>query len=255
VNLEPDAYGRLSYRDLIAWPERLQREAPLLLRVLAGAPSRRLLDLGCGSGEHSRFLAAQGFEVTGVDASASQLEAARAADPKGRYVQSDLAALSPTLEAGQGGAICLGNTLPHLCEEVQVRSCFSGLAEVLLPGAPLVLQLLNYDRILDQGERTFPVTLRPGDCEGESTVFLRLMTHHGEGRLSFLPARLRYRPCAEAPLEVLAAQEVPLRGWRRAQVEGLLRESGFRLREVLGALSGEPWTPLSPDLVVVGARE
>lgn len=254
MTTESDAYGRIAYRGLIAWSERLQREAPLFQRVLAGAPTRRILDLGCGSGEHSRFLTTLGFEATGVDASSAQLEAARAAHPEGRYVQADLSALADTVEGGQGGAICLGNTLPHLCEEDQVRAFFSGLAGVLLPGAPFLLQLLNYDRILDRGERTFPVTLRPGETEGESTVFLRLITHHGEGRISFTPANLRYRPGATAPLELIAAQEVSLRGWRRAQVEALLGASGFRVRELLGTMTGDPWSPVASDLVVVAER-
>ena len=252
---EPDAYGRIAYRNLIAWPERLQREAPLLLRVLEGAPSRRVLDLGCGSGEHTRFLSSLGFEVTGVDASPSQLEASRAADPGGRYVQAGLTALVDVIEAGHGGAICLGNTLPHLCEEAEVRAFFTGLSRCLLPGAPFLLQVLNYDRILDRGERTFPVVLRPGEVEGEDTVFLRLMTHHGGGRLTFTPATLRYRPGAEAPLELAAAHDVPLRGWRRAEIESLLGETGFHVSEVFGTMTGEPWSGTSSDLVVVGTRK
>lgn len=251
---QPDAYGRIAYRGLIAWPERLQREAPLFLRVLEAGPSRRVLDLGCGSGEHCRFLAAQGFELTGLDASPSQLEAARSADPGGRYQLADLAALPGNIEGAQGGALCLGNTLPHLCEEAQVLAFFTGLAGLLLPGAPLLLQLLNYDRLLDRGERAFPVTLRPTEGEAAETVFLRLMTHHGEGRLSFTPATLRYRPGSEAPLELMAAHTVPLRGWRRAQVEALLEGGGFRVREVLGAMTGEAWGPGSPDLVVISER-
>ncbi|MCE1204553.1 MAG: class I SAM-dependent methyltransferase [Holophagaceae bacterium] len=250
---EPDAYGRIAYRGLIAWPERLQREAPLLQRVLAQAPSRRVLDLGCGSGEHTRFLAALGFEVTGVDASTAQLEAAREADPQGQYVQAGLTELTG-LEAGQGAAICVGNTLPHLCGEVEVRAFFSGLAGRLAPGAPFLLQLLNYDRILAREERTFPVVMRPGDVEGESTVFLRLMTHHGEGRLTFTPAHLRYRPGTAAPLELVAAHDVVLQGWRRAEVEAFLRETGFTVVETLGTMTGEAWSPASSDLVVVARR-
>jgi SAM-dependent methyltransferase len=253
VGENPDAYGRIAYRGLIAWPERLQREAPMLQRVFGGAPSPRLLDLGCGSGEHARLLASLGFQPTGVDVSASQLEAARAVDPGGHYLQASLTKLPAEL-AGQGGALCVGNTLPHLCEEADLRAFFSGLATCLLPDAPFLLQLLNYDRILDRGERTFPLVLRPGEGGEGETVFLRLMTHHGEGRLSFTPARLRYNPGSAQPLELLAAHEVPLRGWRRAEVEALLAGSGFRIQEVLGGMIGDPWSTTSSDLVVLAVR-
>jgi len=250
----PDPYGRLAYRGLIAWPERLQREAPLLQRVLEGAPSRRILDLGCGSGEHTRFLKSLGFEAVGVDLSASQLEAARGADPMGRYLQAGLTELAVHVESGQGGAICVGNTLPHVCEETEVRAFFSGLAQCLAPGAPFLLQLLNYDRILDRGERTFPVILRPGEANGEETVFLRLMTHHGGGRITFTPANLRYRPDSESPLEVISAQKVSLRGWRKTEVEALAQESGWRVREAFGTMTGEAWSATTSDLVLVLER-
>lgn len=249
-----DAYGRLAYSGLIAWPERLAREAPLLQRVLEGAPSRRLLDLGCGSGEHTRFLGSLGFEVTGVDASPAQLEVARAADPAGAYVQAGLTDLPGRIPAGQGGALCLGNTLPHLQEEGEVLAFFGGLAACLAPRAPFLLQVLNYDRILDRGERTFPAVLRPGQAPGEDTVFLRLMTHHGGGRLTFTPANLRYRPGAEPPLELIASHDVPLRGWRRAEVEALLRTAGFQVREAFGTMTGDPWTAQSSDLVLVATK-
>ena len=251
-----DRYGRLSYRGLIAWPERLKREEPLFQRVLEAAPSRRVLDLGCGTGEHARFLASLGFEVTGVDASPAQVEAARGADPGGRYVQgslTDLAELVELVDPGFGGAICVGNTLPHLTEEDDLRRCFTGLADRLLPGGRFLLQILNYDRILDRGERTFPVLVRPGE-DGAETVFLRLMTPRPDGRVVFTPATLRWRPGAEPPLELVSAEEVQLRGWRRAEVEALLREAGFEVREVLGTMTGDPWSPTSPDLVVVAAR-
>ncbi|WLT31023.1 bifunctional 2-polyprenyl-6-hydroxyphenol methylase/3-demethylubiquinol 3-O-methyltransferase UbiG [Geothrix sp. PMB-07] len=245
-----DSYGRLDYRGLIAWPERLQREAPLLQRVLGSAPSKRILDLGCGSGEHSRFPQSLGFEVTGVDASASQVQAAREADPAGHYVEAGLVELEGVVEPGQGGALCLGNTLPHLCEEAEVRAFFSGLARCLLPGAPFLLQLLNYDRILDRGERTFPVLLRPGAHEAEDTVFLRLMTHHGQGRITFTPARLSYRPGTADPLALIAAETVNLRGWRRAELEALAEGTGLQVREAFGSMTGEAWSPMASDLVL-----
>jgi hypothetical protein len=162
--------------------------------------------------------------------------------------------LAAGVGTGQGGAICVGNTLPHLCEEAEVQAFFSGLHRCLAPGAPFLLQLLNYDRILDRGERTFPMLLRPGEAEGEDTVFLRLMTHLGGGHLTFTPAHLRYRPGTETPLELVAAHDVPLRGWRRTEVEALLQACGFSVAETLGTMPGEAWSPTSSDLVIVAWR-
>ena len=67
-----DPYSRVDYRRLIAWPERIEREWPFLQKTFGGGG--RLLDLGCGTGEHSRFLASKGFDVTGVDSSPAMIE-------------------------------------------------------------------------------------------------------------------------------------------------------------------------------------
>ena len=40
-----------------------------LLQHLKPAPQSRMLDAGCGRGRHSRYLAAKGFDVTGIDLS------------------------------------------------------------------------------------------------------------------------------------------------------------------------------------------
>jgi SAM-dependent methyltransferase len=48
-----------------------------LLRALALSPGARVLDLACGKGRHSRYLAAQGFDVTGLDISSASIRFAR----------------------------------------------------------------------------------------------------------------------------------------------------------------------------------
>jgi SAM-dependent methyltransferase len=63
----------LAFRDI---PE-------LIARHVSGLSA---LDFGCGTGRSSRFLQAQGFQVTGVDISAAMLGHARAQDPDGTYL-------------------------------------------------------------------------------------------------------------------------------------------------------------------------
>jgi SAM-dependent methyltransferase len=247
-----DPYSRLSYRRLIAWPARIQREAPFLREVLGGAPSKRLLDLGCGTGEHARFLAEEGFEVTGVDASEAQLSQAREAGPGPVFAKGDLAELAAAVTGPFGGAIALGNGLPHLFPVEMVRF-LADLAGLLLPGAPVLFQLLNYDRILDQRVTSLPLNVREDDAE--RVVFLRLMDPRPDGTVLFNPTTLSWRPGEEPPVEVVTGKNVVLKGWRRAELEAALAIAGFRVEEVFGGMKRESWdAAASSDTVVLARR-
>jgi SAM-dependent methyltransferase len=250
--MSDDPWARVDYRRLIAWPERIQREWPLLEKVLSSGPSRRVLDLGCGPGEHSRKLADEGFEVVGIDASESMLAKAReAAVPENlRFVLGDIREVARLAEGGFGGAVCLGNTLPSLQEREDLLRMFRGLREKLLPGAPFFLQILNYDRILGRRERFLPLNFRPED-DGE-TVFVRIMDPREDGTVLFYPTTLRLRPGADPPVEVVHSREVRLHGWRRAEIESVLDEAGFPERQALGGFDEAPFDPSeSRDLILV----
>ena len=247
-----DPYSRVDYRRLIAWPRRIRREWPLIDRVLSSGPSRRVLDLGCGTGEHARFLAEKGFEVVAVDASESMLEKAREqpVPPNLRFVAGDLADLGELVDGQFGGAVCLGNTLPHLRSGEALRGFLRGLRQRLAEGAPMLLQLLNYERIFARGERHLPLNFRP-DEEGE-IVFLRLMESRPEGGVLFFPTTLSFRPDRDPPVTVVSSRRVELRGWRWAELEPELELAGFRRRELHGAFDGGAFDPTeSRDLIVV----
>lgn len=250
-----DPYSRVDYRRLIAWPQRIEREWPFLERILATGPSRRVLDLGCGTGEHSRRMAAAGFEVVGVDASESMIDKAREEPlPDNlRFVLGDLGNLGQTVEGAFGGALCLGNVLPHLTADDDLRRFAVGLRERLLPGAPLILQILNYDRIFAANERSLPLNFRPDpDDPAAEIVFLRLITPQPDGTVLFYPTTLRLRPGHEPAVEVKQSREVRLRGWRREEAEAVLKQAGFSAAEAFGGFEGEPWEMRdSRDLLLV----
>lgn len=248
-----DPWSRVEYRRLIAWPDRIRREWPFLEKVLRGAPARRVLDLGCGTGEHSRHLAAHGFEVVGIDASPSMLEAAvdQPVPSNLHFIHADIADLGG-LELGRAGAaLCLGNTLPHL-DEGDLRRLAQALAEVLLPGAPFVVQVLNYERLRAGNVRALPVNVRPDEEEGGELVFLRLVQVKPDGTVTFTPTTLRYQPDTEPPVVLLQARTLKLHGWTWVELWDVFHAAGFERSTLFGSFDGSAFDPAaSTDLIAV----
>lgn len=245
-------YAHIDYRRMIAWPKRLEREWAFLEAPLGSLPSKRLLDLGCGTGEHARYFAGKGFEVVGVDVSETMLTRAKEDGvPSGvQFLYGDLLHVEKVVPGKFGGAVCLGNTLAHIMDHDALAQLFKGVRAVLLPGAPLIIQVLNYERLVHSGQRCLPLTFIE-DQEGEA-IFLRVMTHHDDGRVTFTPSLLRYRQDGDPALEVITSHNVPLRGWKRAEMESALEAAGFASRQLYGTMGDVPYANHdSTDLVVV----
>lgn len=257
--MREDQYRRVDYRQLIAWPRRIEREWPLIESLLATAPVSRVLDLGSGTGEHSRHIASNGFEVVGVDASESMVEKSREIPADGvEFVFGDFRELEKTTAGTFGAAICLGNALPHLREESDIDAMARGLAARLAPGSPLLIQILNYERIFAANERHLPINVMADekDADGKrEIVFLRLMTPRPDGSVLFFPTTLRLDPEADEPIEVLSTRRVELRGWRRPELEAIFARHGFGRFEAWGGYDRAPYgAATSRDLLLVAWR-
>lgn len=90
------AQDQARYDEFADWYEQWIADVPPLLAVhpgvLPAVAGTRVLDIGCGQGRLSRYLALLGADVTGVDISAAMLGTARAAGPEGiAYINADVA--------------------------------------------------------------------------------------------------------------------------------------------------------------------
>ncbi len=133
-------YGQHSLEKL-PWA-RQDPYAPLARAVRDGwiAPPGPILDVGCGLGTNSYWLASQGFRTTGIDVAAGAIAAARS-DPRARgrnptFRVDDI--LDSALPTGRyRGAVDVGcfHTLPPRLR----RGFASGLCRALAPGAAYLL--------------------------------------------------------------------------------------------------------------------
>ncbi|HEX9161253.1 MAG TPA: class I SAM-dependent methyltransferase [Thermoanaerobaculia bacterium] len=252
-----DRYAKFDYRSLIAWEPRLEREWPLLDEILRTAPSRKVLDLGSGTGDHARFLAAQGYEVVGMDTSPAMLEKSRAASEgfNVRFIAGDMRDVAPLAGEQFGAAICVGNALPHLTGEDDLGRLASSARRVLLPGGPILLQSINYDRIEIKKERALPLSfLKDPEDPLATIIFLRPMELLPDGRVIFMPTSLKMRTDRETPIEIVSTRRVEIRGWRRPQIESAFRGAGFTNIEVFGSYDKSPFDRAESRDIILIAR-
>jgi len=112
----------------------------LLRRIAEMAAGRPLLDIGCGPGHVTAFLAAAGPDVTGIDLAPGMVAEARRRFPDLTFSVADLND-PPASPAGRGwGAITGWYALEHL-GQAEVRDTVETLVHALAPGGVLALAL------------------------------------------------------------------------------------------------------------------
>src|SRR5438552_2311711 len=94
------------------------------------------VDLGCGSGFQSIALARLGFRVLAVDFSRRLLDELneRTRGLPVEAIAGDIRDVARLVPAGIELAVCMGDTLPHLDREADLRRLFHGVAGRLMAG-------------------------------------------------------------------------------------------------------------------------
>lgn len=208
-------------------------------KALQGAG--RVLDIGCGTGNKTVLLAAKGRTVLGIDSDPAMIARADADNVvQGvSYEVLDMRDLGARFHKDAfDGVVCLGNTLAHLDGLAAISGLVEEVARILEKDGVVVLQILNYDRILDQNIRALPV------LEGKNVRFERYYEPEGP-RLHF-----RTRLSVKASGEHFG-NDVLLYPLRRGELDAMLLASGFSGVEWYGGFRGEPYDGVSlPALVI-----
>ena len=137
-------------------PWEIGRPQPALLAVTeAGRVTGRVLDVGCGTGEHAMMAAAHGLDATGLDASQNAIRIATARNAErglsARFVVGDALDLASFLTPPFDTALDSG--LFHVFDDEDRAGYVTSLHAVLAPGARYVLMCFSDAEPGDWGPR------------------------------------------------------------------------------------------------------
>jgi 2-polyprenyl-3-methyl-5-hydroxy-6-metoxy-1,4-benzoquinol methylase len=211
-----------------------------LLRRSILPEHRRCLDVGCGTGHYCGRLAADGFEAVGIDLDAAMIAYARLRYPQATFHvlnMLDIAELVSTdsTELTEGdrrfdAAFCIGNTAAHLTQ-AQFSQFLDRVQRVLKPGAPWILQVMNWDYVLEQEAFTFPMIETPHGLK-----------FHREYR-AISEAHVTFHTRLQSGAEVIFEDEVQLYPLCSADIARLHQEHGFTSVAHFGNYAGVSFDP------------
>lgn len=250
ANVVREFYDRLAgdYDRMTGFDKRFVAERPFFKRLVDAHRIRRAVDAGAGTGFHSLLLSELGVQVTAVDVSPAMLEELRTnAGRRGFAVEtvlSTFAGMAGGLRGKYDAVFCLGNSLAHVLTEDELRATLAGFRSLLERGGILLVQLLNYERILAGHDRIQNVKEEGGK------IFVRFYDF-GEASIQFNILTITRVPSGfETDLE-----SVPLRPWVAEEIRPLLVDAGFSSNAFFGGISMGPYeSRISRDLVILSAR-
>ena len=189
-------------------------------KQLAHIQKKKILDIGCATGELSYQLAKEGAEVIGIDLNEDLLDEAKSQKHQEnlQFQTGNMLELEKDFQENEFDAVlCFGNTLVHLPDKTAVIKMLHGVEKTLTPGGKFLLQILNYDYIFNDKITELPL------IETENIRFIR------EYKIDENNPAIRFQTELVMKKEGKSVRnETPLLALRSEELKSLLTQSGFR---------------------------
>ncbi len=236
------------YDTMTDFENRFEREESVFRKIVERYSIQTALDAGAGTGFHSLLLAGLGIHVTAIDISPAMLRQLQHNASRMKLPINTVAAnfqnLSDVLDTTFDAVFCLGNSLVHLLTDEDLEKTLSGFYSLLKPGGVLIVQILNYDRIMKERKRVQNIKKKG------NTTFIRFYDYCNE-KLFF--NILKVTDTDDGVEHTL--NTVELRPLHKEELTGYLKEAGFSSIEHYGSLQFQAYDDSeSPNLVTVARR-
>ena len=210
--------------------------------------TRSVFDCGCGTGSQLLPFAVASLSCFGFDPDSSLVAIARrklATYPKTRIEMGSFADLPRLATFSSDLLMCLGNSLVHVPQD-QASRFIADAARALSRSGTLLVQILNYERLLREGVTELPM-LRAS----EGTVeFRRRYEWEGDRKVVFRTS-LRFAGSDEPRI---ARNEIPLYPIYPEELWEMLANAGFGDIRFYGDFARSEFSPGSEALVCLARK-
>lgn len=121
---------------------------------------KKILDVGCGTGDLVAALSKTGFTAMGIDSDQAMVRRAldKMADSSVVFAPMDMRDVAGHYKPSSFDAVlCFGNTLVHLAGIQEIERLCKDVRGILKQNGKFLIQILNYDYILDHKIRSLPL--------------------------------------------------------------------------------------------------
>ena len=223
-----------NYDEMFNFTKDLEAAEKYIAKLKKQFNFEKALDIGCGTGSCTLALAQSGAETTGIDLSKSMLDEARknsiAYGLNIDFINCGMKNMLSKVKGKFNLLMSMGNTLPHLLNKDDLHSMLTSCKQLLNPGGQLILNLLNYDKILDTKERVIGIT------RSKNHEFIRFYDFHPP-YVSFNLLEIDWRE--GNPLHKIVSTK--LYPYTRLELESALQHAGFRELKIYDGLSFEEY--------------
>ena len=200
-----------------------------------------LLDIGCGTGGYTVKMKQEGYNPVGIDYEMAMLERAREKTAKEdlsiEYKKLDMRDLDLFYSKPYFyGVYSLGNVMVHLSNEQEISTMVKKINRVMHGGGKIVIQIVNYDRILDNEIDRLPTITN----EEAGVEFIRHYNCKDDGKVDFETELIVDKGTKD---EEKYRNSVPLYPLRSGDFISLLEEHGFAEIESFGDFQGGEFKP------------
>lgn len=202
-------------------------------------PPKRILEIGSATGILTAACYKNGLCIEGLELDAEMVKIARKEHPEITFKEGNMLNIVQLYdEAYFNTLICFGNTLVHLQNLDEIAHFLTKAYKILQDNGILMIQFINYDRILNQKIKALPT------IENEHLTFERHYELISDTSINFNTKLHIHKP---GTLINNTQRLFPL---RRMDFEHLAKKTGFTTT-IFGSFMGNEWNEESMQSIFV----